>query len=120
MAELRLSSERRDASMIITIAGDLDYVSNPVLDEHLKDARRLTNWIVLDMAGVTFMDTNALAIVVHHWQKTTAAGGTLALAGARYEYTRALWVTGLASRLPMYDDVDQAVTAGADPQKQQQ
>jgi anti-sigma B factor antagonist len=40
-----------------------------------------------------------------------AAGGTLALAGARYRYTKALWITGLADRLPLYDTVDLALSA---------
>ena len=39
-----------------------------------------------------------------------AAGGLFFLAGARYRYTKALWITGLADRLPMYDTVDEALT----------
>jgi len=34
-------------------------------------------------------------------------------AGARYRYTKTLWITGLADRLPMYDSVDAAIAAGA-------
>jgi len=113
VAELRLSAERRDGSLIVTILGDLDMVTSAQLDECLKDARRETSWIILDMAGVNFMDTNALAVIVNHWKRVEAKGGTLALAGARRQYTRALWITGLASRLPMHDTVDQAVAAGA-------
>src|SRR5262249_36735464 len=59
------------------------------------------------------MDTGSLAVIVGHWKQVTAAGGTLALAGARYRYTKTLWVTGLADRLPMYDTVDAAIAAGA-------
>ncbi len=33
------------------------------------------------------------------------------LAGARYRYTKALWITGLAERLPMYDTVGEAIAA---------
>jgi hypothetical protein len=33
------------------------------------------------------------------------------LAGARYRYTKALWITGLADRMPMYDTVDDALAA---------
>jgi len=40
-----------------------------------------------------------------------AAGGSLALAGARFQYTRTLWITGLADRIPMYDTVEQAIAA---------
>jgi anti-sigma B factor antagonist len=112
VAELRLSAERRDDSLIIAIQGDLDMVTSAQLDEYLKDARRETSWIILDLTGVSFMDTNALAVIVNHWKRLAAKGGALALAGARRQYTRALWITGLASRLPMYDTVDQAVAAG--------
>jgi anti-sigma B factor antagonist len=112
VAELRLSAERRDGSLIVIIQGDLDMVTSAQLDEQLKDARREARWIILDMTGVSFMDTNALAVIVNHWRRVDAVGGTLALVGARYQYTRALWITGLASRLPMHDTVDQAIAAG--------
>ena len=116
MALLRLSSERRAGSLIVTIVGDLDLVTSARLDEHLAKTGPEASWIILDLTGVDFMDTNALAVIVNHWKKAAAAGGTLALAGARYQYTKALWITGLASKLPMYDTVNEAVEAGAAPQ----
>jgi hypothetical protein len=33
------------------------------------------------------------------------------LAGARYRYTKALWITGLADRMPMYSTVGEALEA---------
>ena len=38
----------------------------------------------------------------------------IALAGARYRYTKTLWITGLADRLPRYDTLEQAIAALAD------
>jgi anti-anti-sigma factor len=60
---------------------------------------------------VDFLDTSSLAVIVGHWKQMTAAGGTLALAAARYRYTKSLWITGLADRLPFYDTVDAAIAA---------
>ena len=57
------------------------------------------------------MDTTALAVIVGHWRRQVASGGELLLAGARYRYTKALWITGLADRLPMYGDVGEALAA---------
>ena len=57
------------------------------------------------------MDTSALAVVVSHWRRQVDAGGLFLLAGARYKYTKALWITGLADRLPLYDSVDDALVA---------
>jgi anti-anti-sigma factor len=55
------------------------------------------------------MDSSALAVIARHLKTIEASGGTLALAGPRYEYLRALWITGLADRLPLYDSVEHAL-----------
>ena len=109
--ELELSSEFRGDSLVVTIRGDLDLVSGRQFDEYLTRARREHNEIVLDLSGVDFLDTSSLAVIVGHWKAMQAVGGTLALAGARYRYTKSLWITGLADRLPFYDTVDKALAA---------
>jgi anti-sigma B factor antagonist len=111
VTEIRLSAERRGESLVVAVGGELDIVTSRQLDEHLTRARREHRWIVLDLTAVEFMDTSSLAVIVGHWKRLQAAGGMLVLAGARYRYTKTLWITGLADRLPMYDSVDEAVTA---------
>jgi anti-sigma B factor antagonist len=115
VAELRLSSEFRGDSLIVVIAGELDIVTSRQLDEHLTRAGREHRRIVLDLTGVEFMDTSSLAVIVGHWKRLKGAGGTLVLAGARYRYTKTLWITGLVDRLPLYGNVDEALAAGHVP-----
>src|SRR5580704_15471392 len=103
--------------MVITVRGDLDIVTSPQLDESLTRAQSSHRHIIVDLADVDFLDTSALAVIVGHWKKAEAAGGMLALAGARYRYTKTLWITGLADRLTLYGTVeegleDQAERAG--------
>jgi len=50
-------------------------------------------------------------VIVAHWRRQVDEGGRFLLAGARYRYTKALWITGLADRLPMYDTVGEALAA---------
>jgi anti-sigma B factor antagonist len=97
--------------MIITINGDLDIVTSPQLDECLTESEAEHSRIILDFTEVTFLDTSALAVIVGHWKRAEANGGTLALAGARYRYTKTLWITGLADRLTLYDTVDEGIAA---------
>lgn len=108
---LWLSAEQRGSLMVVTIRGDLDIVSSGRFDDCLKQARAVSKRILLDLAGVDFMDTSALAVIVGHWKKLKAEGGALVLAGARYRYTKSLWITGLADRLPLYDSVELAIAA---------
>jgi anti-sigma B factor antagonist len=113
VAELRLESERRDGGVIVAVGGELDLVTSRQLDEHLARDHRQDRWIILDLAAVDFMDTSSLAVIVGHWKRLQAAGGMLALAGARYRQTKTLWITGLADRLPMYATVGEALGAVA-------
>jgi anti-anti-sigma factor len=108
---LELSVQRIDDVTVVAAAGDLDIVTSPGLDGALTDARRAGPNVVLDLSAVDFMDTSSLAVIVGHWKKLAARGGVLALAGARYRYTKTLWITGLAERLPMYETVAAAVAA---------
>jgi anti-sigma B factor antagonist len=110
--ELRLSSKRRDGFLIVAVGGELDVVTSRQFDEYLTQVRGEDDRVILDLSAVDFMDTGSLAVIVGHWKQLTATGGTLVLAGARYRYTKTLWITGLADRLPLYDSVDEAVAAG--------
>ena len=109
MDEGWLSAQSRGDSMVITIRGDLDIVTSPQLDTCLSDAEGTHDRIILDLSGVDFLDTSALAVIVGHWKSVEAGGGMLALAGARYRYTKTLWITGLADKLTLYDTVEQGL-----------
>jgi len=97
--------------VVVAAVGDLDIVTSPQLDSCLTEARRGGASVILDLSAVDFMDTSSLAVIVGHWKKLTARGATLALAGARYRYTKTLWITGLADRLPMFETVPEAVAS---------
>ncbi|HEY3977187.1 MAG TPA: STAS domain-containing protein [Streptosporangiaceae bacterium] len=111
MDALELSSHREADVTVVAAAGDLDIVTSPQLDAGLTEARRASANVILDLSAVDFMDTSCLAVIVGHWKKLAARGGMLALAGARYRYTKTLWITGLADRLPMFETVAEAVAA---------
>lgn len=111
MAELRFSKELHGASVVVSVQGELDVTSSQRFDDCLSEAGERADHVILDLSRVDFMDTTALAVIVGHWRRQLAAGGTFLLAGARYRYTKALWITGLADRLPMFGSVDEALAA---------
>jgi anti-sigma B factor antagonist len=111
VAELRFSTELHGASVVVSVQGELDVTSSQRFDDCLSEAGERAGHVILDLSRVDFMDTTALAVIVGHWRRTLAAGGTFLLAGARYRYTKALWITGLADRLPMFGSVDEALAA---------
>jgi anti-anti-sigma factor len=111
LAEPSFSIEPHGDAVVVTVRGELDLTSSQRFDDCLSDAGARSDRVILDMSGVDFMDTKALSVIVGHWRRQVAAGGVFFLAGARYRYTKALWITGLADRLPMYDTVGEALAA---------
>jgi anti-anti-sigma factor len=112
--EMRLSVEPHETSVVVAVQGELDVTSSQRFSDCLAEAGTSSAQVVLDMSGVDFMDTTALAVIVGAWRRQLEEGGLFLLAGARYRYTKALWITGLADRMPMYGSVDEALVAAAD------
>jgi anti-anti-sigma factor len=97
--------------VVVSVQGELDITSSQPFDDCLTEAAAASGQVILDMSAVDFMDTSALAVIVAHWRRNVDEGGAFLLAGARYRYTKALWITGLADRLPMYETVEAALAA---------
>jgi anti-sigma B factor antagonist len=113
VAALELSSTRHGDRTVVAIKGELDIVSRSQFTAHLDGViKEYGRRIILDFSGLIFINTSALSTVVSYWKRLSAEeDGMLALAGAEYTTARVLWITGLAQRLPMYDDVDAALAA---------
>jgi anti-sigma B factor antagonist len=95
-----MSLEPHGDAVVVSIQGELDVVSKQRFEDCLSEAAEQSDRVVLDLSQVDFMDTTALAVIVGHWRRLVAEGGTFRIAGARYRYVKALWITGLADRLP--------------------
>ena len=108
---LSLASEQRGSFTVVKVSGNLDLTSRDQFDRYLTEARRGSRQLIIDMSDVTFMDTGCLAVIMGHYKRLSASGG-LVLAGARYRPAKALWITGLADRLPLYESVDDAIAGG--------
>jgi len=115
VTDFQISRQERDGVGVIKPVGDLDIVTSRQLDEALSQARSEHKHLVLDLSGVDFMDTSSLAVIVGHWKSLEQGGGSLALAGARYQSTKSLWITGLSDRIPLYQSVELAAEAATAP-----
>ncbi|MFC4591685.1 STAS domain-containing protein [Sphaerisporangium corydalis] len=112
MRGLRLTTSHIDGITVLAVGGDLDAVTKPDLAARL--AAHFTGpgaSLILDLSGVTFLDSSGLGLIADYHARAREAGGMLAVAGADRARTRVLWLTGLADWLPVHDDVETARTA---------
>lgn len=105
---LSLTSSTVDEITVIKVDGILDATTREQFADYLSLSG---SELILDLAGVTFMDSRALGLIVHHWQTSLASGARFALVGVEYSKSKVMWITGLAQRLPLYDTLDDALAA---------
>ncbi|MEV4469445.1 STAS domain-containing protein [Nonomuraea sp. NPDC049419] len=108
VAALSLTSSTVDGITVVRVDGVLDATTRAQFADYLAMAG---DDLILDLAGVTFMDSRALGLIVHHWQTSLTAGTKFALIGVEYTKSKVMWITGLAQRLPIYDTLADAVAA---------
>ncbi|MFC7549221.1 STAS domain-containing protein [Plantactinospora sp. GCM10030261] len=99
-AELTIGVQRTTDEVILTLAGEIDMLTatrlSAVVNEALADAPPR---IVLDLAGVTFCDSQGLGTLVVLSRKASHAQSLLMLTNVGEFLLRVLDITGLRSAL---------------------
>ncbi len=91
--------ERRLEAGVAVVAphGDVDLRTMDAVRAELAAAQGEARRVVLDLRGVTFMDSSALSIVLAAERRLTASGGELRLAHVSADVRRVLRICGLSA-----------------------
>jgi anti-sigma B factor antagonist len=65
--------------------------------------------IVLDLSGVTHIDSTGIGIMAYCFGKATQAGAELCISGAKENVFNVFQITRLVHAVPFYPDVDSAL-----------
>jgi anti-anti-sigma factor len=105
-----------DGYTIVTISGEIDIASAPVLREQLLGLLRPgASLLVVDLSGVTFCDASGLAVLVGAARRAGLLGGVLRLAAPTPLLSTVLRLTGLDSRFETFATVPEAIGAPVHP-----
>jgi anti-sigma B factor antagonist len=97
---LEVSTERRDGSLVIVVAGELDVSTAPILQRELdRAAEEPSTTLRLDLSALRFMDSTGLQLVLSADSKSRATGRTLELVKGPQTVQRLFQVAGLEERL---------------------
>jgi anti-sigma B factor antagonist len=103
--------ERREGSVVVRLAGELDlHNATEVRETLLAVAAEAPARLVVDLAAVEFLDSTALGVLVET-RARLADRRSFALAALGPETHRALQVSGLDRHLPVHDTVEAALAA---------
>ena len=93
---LDLSTRPLGDRAVVSVGGEIDLETASQLTEHALDAlHHVSPRIVLDISGVTFMDSTGLKVLVTIERRAQLAGGSFVLVGASPPVLRILALTGL-------------------------
>jgi anti-sigma B factor antagonist len=83
--------------------GELDIGSAPKLERALLDGREPGDRVVLDLAGLEFIDSTGLRVIVHAVAAAASGGWELRLRHGRRAVRRVFEISGVADALPFED-----------------
>lgn len=86
----------------ILLVGELDVATSNRLDGRLRTVPAEST-LLLDLAGITFIDSSALRVLIAHHQRLSDAGGRFAIVNASAPARRLLEIAGLDGRLIIDD-----------------
>ncbi len=105
-----------DQGVKVEIAGEVDMHNSPAVREHLlAAAARRPALIVVDLAGVEYIDSSGLATLVECLQHMAVYGGKLALVGARRPTMDVFAIARLDRIFSFYPSEEEALAAMAPP-----
>jgi len=95
-AELDVSVGMLDGSALVTVSGEIDVYTSPLLQERLVEVLRDgSSRIVLDLSEVTFLDSTGLGVLITALKRCRSADGDLILVTAQPNVLKVLEITGL-------------------------
>ena len=109
--ELSIVSEQTDnGTTVVAVAGELDVLSAPQLDAELT--RLLASGsspVVLDLAGVDFMDSTGLGVIIKSYKTAKEADRGFSVVAASENDEKVFRITGIDKALPLFADLASAL-----------
>ena len=102
-----------DDVAVVAVAGEVDISTSGRLRESLL--RVLTDeqgrCLVVNLAGVSFIDSTGIGVLVGVWHRVRATSSMLALAAPSRQVSAVLQTTGLTKMLSVHDTEHEAIQA---------
>lgn len=94
---MELNAQKRGSRLSVQLSGELDHHSADqtriMLDTLLRDVTVME--LVLDLSGMTFMDSAGLGVILGRFRKLSMRGGRLIVKGMNASVDRIFQMSGL-------------------------
>jgi anti-sigma B factor antagonist len=110
--ELSVVTRREGFRTVISVTGEVDVYTAPTLRERLNELFAEGEYhVVVDMAGVDFLDSTGLGVLVGGLKRARTHEGTLQLVCDQEKILKVFRITGLTKVFPIYTSLEEALAA---------
>ena len=114
MDELRISVSAEPTYTLVTLAGECDlHTGRQLRDVLTSEVSRGTRRMILELSGLSFMDSTGMQVLLSIRTVLSVRGGTLALVAPQPVVARILELTGADQYIPVYGSLEEAQTGEA-------
>ncbi|WP_291993010.1 STAS domain-containing protein [Candidatus Accumulibacter sp. ACC003] len=99
----------RDGTTVVAVAGEIDGSSAPSLHDKILPLLQADCAVVLDLAGVSYMSSAGLRMLLLLYRKATANHGRVALAGLAESIRDTMEITGFLKFFTVASSVEEAL-----------
>ncbi len=107
---LRVDQDTREGVPILIATGEVDLATAPLLEERLHgllDSSRPV--FVLDLRGVSFLDSTGLSVLMRALSRCRESGGQLHLVIDQERIVKLFTLTGLEKMFPIWPSTESAL-----------
>jgi anti-sigma B factor antagonist len=113
MPNLELTVRGASGHAVVTLRGELDLACTSAVTSQLAGAGDAYGpSIIVDLAGLEFIDCRGLGALIRAAQRVRENGGEMSLVAPPPEPRHLLEMTGLINVFPIYPDVGKALACG--------
>ena len=106
----KIDDEVVDGVPVVSASGEIDVATAPPLRDRLQALTTSgKSTVVVDLLGVTFLDSTALGVLVGALKRCREAGGDLPLVIDEPRIFKVFEITGLTGVFPIFENVRDAV-----------
>ena len=108
--DLQVETRHEGDVAVVAATGEVDVFTAPGLDTEITALlEQGTSRLVVDLSGVSFLDSTGLGVLVKGLKTARDAGGSMQLVVTSDRIRKIFDITGLDASLPLYDTVDDAL-----------
>jgi anti-sigma B factor antagonist len=93
--ELSITRDTLPEAQVARVSGELDILSSPALREELTELSQGDRSVILDLEGLSFMDSTGLSVIIAALKRLRERGLELVLARPQPSVRRTMEICGL-------------------------